>query len=323
MKNSILCIGVANVDVIKHVDTGFLVRHRIDKGTTTLMRSADILSMIHELQNPAFIPGGCAANTSCGISALGIETIFTGMIHADEGGQVFSNGFSPYGVKFHAGFHPEKKTSFCATLVTPDKERSFVLSPDAASWYLGEANLPDHDLEKPLIVYTEANLFRMTAGTTSQSMAHAVIEKYTGPKTRIILNLIDTDITIHQRQTVMNLIRQKKLAYIMCNAEELMALCDSDLDTAMETAGKTGQVFITTLGKDGAAIIENGTITRIEPIFVAHEDIRDLIGAGDQFAAGFVAGIASGKSVLDACRQGALKASEIIVVEGARPHIKA
>ena len=323
MKNSVLCIGVANVDVIKHVDTGFLVRHRIDKGTTTLMRSADILSMIDDLQNPAFIPGGCAANTSCGVSALGIETIFTGMIHDDQSGQAFREGFTPYGVQFHAGFHPEKKTSLCATLVTPDKERSFVLSPDAASWYLGEANLPEHDPEKQLIVYTEANLFRMTSGTTLQSLVHAVIETYTGPNTRIILNLIDTDITIHQRQTIMALIQSKKLAYVMCNAEELMALFNSGLETAIESAGKTGQIFITTLGKDGAVIIEHDNVTKIDAIFVPHEDIADLIGAGDQFAAGFVAGIAAGKSVLDACRQGALKASEILVVEGARPRIKA
>lgn len=320
MTSSVLCIGVANVDVIAHVDTGFLVLHRIDKGTSTLMRAADILALAGDLKSPISIPGGCAANTACGVSLCGIETSFAGMIHDDFYGDIFRNGFVPYNVAFRGAINAEKSTSLCLTLVTPDKDRSFVFSPDAASWFLSESDLPDLEAGRSTIVYTEANLFRMTAGTTRQSMVHAVIDKYHGTDTKIMLNLIDTEITVHQRQVIFDLILQGKLACVISNIEELMALFSADSpEQAFQSAAALPQLFATTLGKDGAVLIREGHIERVEPVFVPHEDVQDLIGAGDQFAAGFIAGIAAGKSPLDAARQGTVKASEIILVPGARP----
>lgn len=324
----VLCIGVANVDVIAHVDTGFLVRNRIDRGTSTLMRTADITRLVAEMEEVRIIPGGCAANTACGIALLGIETEFTGMVHDDEYGRVFRDAFPPYGVRFNAAEHPEKRTSLCLTLVTPDKDRSFVFSPDAASWFLAEDNLPERQDHRPLIVYTETNLFRMTAGTTRQSMLHAVIDKYHAPDCRIILNLIDTEITIHHRHAVMELIRHARLSLILSNGDELRALLSvgdtrEALDKAQEISRETGQVFITTLGKDGAMIISPDGAEQISGATIALEDIIDTVGAGDQFSAGFVAGLAQGKSLQDACLDGAVKAVEILGIAGARPKIAA
>ncbi len=324
----VLCIGVANVDVIAHVDTGFLVRNRVDRGTSTLMRTTDILRLISEMNNLLVIPGGCAANTSCGISLLGVETEFTGMIHNDEYGQVFRDAFPPYGVTFNAAVHPEKQTSLCLTLVTPDKDRSFVFSPDAASWFLCEENLPDQKENRPLIVYTETNLFRMTAGTTRQSMLHAVVEKYHGPDCRIILNLIDTEITVHHRHAVLELSRQKKISIILSNSDELVALFgaadfDDAREKAQESGRETGQIFITTMGKDGAMIITPDHVEHIAGTGIALEDIIDTVGAGDQFSAGFVAGLAKGKTLQAACLDGTEKAIEVLGIAGARPKIAA
>lgn len=322
----VLCIGVANVDVIAHVDTGFLVRNRVDRGTSTLMRSADITRLIAEMDQVQIIPGGCAANTACGIALLGIETEFAGMIHNDEYGRIFRDAFPPYGVRFTPAEHPEKQTSLCLTLVTPDKDRSFVFSPDAASWFLSEDNLPERQENRPLIVYTETNLFRMTSGTTRQSMLHAVIEKYHTPDCRIILNLIDTEITIHHRHAVMELIRHRKLSLILSNGDELCALLsvpdrDEAVEKAQEISRETGQVFITTLGKDGAMMITADGVEQISGKGIALEDIIDTVGAGDQFSAGFIAGLAQGKTLREACLDGANKAVEILGMAGARPPI--
>lgn len=320
MNPDVLCIGVANVDVIAYVDTGFLLRHRVDKDTSTLMRSVDILTMIADLKDPLIIPGGCAANTACGIAAQGIHTSFSGMIHDDAYGTVFRDGFKQYGVDFIAGVHPEKHTALCLTLVTPDKDRSFVFSPDAASWFLSESNLPDRQPGKNLIVYTEANLFRMTAGTTRTSMLHAVLERYSAPDTQIILNLIDTEITIHHRQTLHTLINDRKLSLIISNHEELMALFSTKtIEDALTAAQSTGQIFVTTLGKEGAMIITPDGLEKIKSTGIPMEDVIDTVGAGDQFAAGLVAGLAMGQSMRDSCLNGTRRAAEILGVAGARP----
>lgn len=320
---AVICIGVANVDIVAHVDTGFLMHHRVDKGTSTLMRSEDLMPLIADLRNALTIPGGCAANTACGIATEGVDTQFAGMIHDDNYGRVFQDGFKPYGVTFTPGYHPEKHTALCLTLVTQDKERSFVFSPSAASWGLSEDHLPARDATRPLIVYTESNLFRMTAGTTRQSMVHAVIEKYRGPDARIILNLIDTEITSHHRRTILDMIANQAFTYIISNQDELMALFSvKTLDEAFAAAQASGQKFITTLGRDGAYIIEETRTAHITGEGLALEDIIDTVGAGDQFSAGFVAALAKGETVDDACLNGAAHAIRILGLAGARPAIQ-
>jgi sugar/nucleoside kinase (ribokinase family) len=206
--------------------------------------------------------------------------------------------------------------------VTQDKERSFVFSPSAASWGLSEDNLPARDESRPLIVYTESNLFRMTAGTTHQSMVHAVIEKYRGPDVQIILNLIDTEITSHHRKTILDMIANRSFAYIISNQDELMALFSvKTLDDALAAAQKSGQKFITTLGRDGAYIVDEHRADHIAGTGIAMEDIVDTVGAGDQFSAGFVAALAKGMDIDAACLNGTKHAIRILGLAGARPLI--
>lgn len=316
----VLCIGVANVDVIAHVDTGFLLKHRIDKGTSTLTRSVDLAKLIGELANPLIIPGGCAANTACGVAMAGIDTAFVGMVSGDSYGRIFTDGFAPYGVRFLGAKHAEKHTSLCVTLVTQDKDRSFVFSPDAASWFLSDTMLPAPQPGKPIIVYAEANLLRMTAGTRQKTMLHAVIEKYRDPAATIILNLNDTEITTRQRGIILDFVESGDLAYIVSNCDELRALFDTDNDEdAFYAARRSGQTFVTTLGRDGCALISEDAIIRTPALFIPHEDIVDMIGAGDQFAAGFITGLASGKTPREACATGIKFATGILEVAGARP----
>ena len=49
------------------------------------------------------------------------------------------------------------------------------------------------------------------------------------------------------------------------------------------------------------------------------DDVVDLTGAGDQFAAGFLAGVHLDRSLEDAARMGVIAASEVIRHFGPRP----
>jgi len=317
-----LCIGVANVDVIAHVDTAFLLRHRIEKNTSTLMRSEDLLELIPTLDRPVIVPGGCSANTACGIAAQGIQTRFIGAIHDDSYGAIFREAFKDYGVAFDPVMCADKFTAICLTLVTPDKDRSFVFSPNSASWSVSRFDLPELNPDQETFIYTETNLFRMTAGAERASLLDDLIAKYKNPKHKIILGLIDTEITEKNRQALHQMIKDKSLYMIISNHEELMALFNThDRDDALKIASGMDQLFITTLGRHGAAIVTPDNIEIMDTRIIPSEEIVDTVGAGDQFAAGVIAALANGKDLKAACAVGAQCAAEVLKMVGARPAI--
>jgi sugar/nucleoside kinase (ribokinase family) len=74
---------------------------------------------------------------------------------------------------------------------------------------------------------------------------------------------------------------------------------------------------VVTRSAEGALVVTRQE-TRSVPAHPVNE-LVDTTGAGDLFAAGFLAGIASGMDHLDCARLGGLAASEIIQHLGARP----
>ena len=74
-----------------------------------------------------------------------------------------------------------------------------------------------------------------------------------------------------------------------------------------------------TRSADGAVIVMSHEVTEIAAERV--EQPVDLTGAGDQFAAGFLSGVASGKTMENAGRRGAFAAAEVIKHFGPRPKV--
>ena len=76
-------IGLANIDLIAHVDDQFLARYHLAKGQPTKIADLDFGRLRAEL--PAFdaVAGGCAANTMCGLANAGFATRFYGKTGSD------------------------------------------------------------------------------------------------------------------------------------------------------------------------------------------------------------------------------------------------
>ena len=72
-----------------------------------------------------------------------------------------------------------------------------------------------------------------------------------------------------------------------------------------------------TRGAKGAVVVESHAISAVPASPIDH--VVDSTGAGDLFAAGFLAGLARHCSKVDCARLGALAAAEIIGHVGARP----
>jgi sugar/nucleoside kinase (ribokinase family) len=109
----------------------------------------------------------------------------------------------------------------------------------------------------------------------------------------------------------------KELDYVIGNEHEWKSLYQTDdLSTALElAAGDSGLIVCTRSGHDVALVKGNDhasvPVTEITPV--------DATGAGDQFAAGFLYGLATGADLATSGRMGCVAAAEVISHYGARP----
>ena len=76
-------------------------------------------------------------------------------------------------------------------------------------------------------------------------------------------------------------------------------------------------MLVVTRSEKGAIAVEGGR--RVDVAAEPVEQVVDTTGAGDLFAAGFLAGLAQGRPLDQCLRIGAIAAAEVISHYGARP----
>jgi sugar/nucleoside kinase (ribokinase family) len=120
------------------------------------------------------------------------------------------------------------------------------------------------------------------------------------------------------RDDFLRLMDEGKIDILFANAAELAAMTGED-DHEAGLAKLAGRVplLVVTHGDQGATALANGERASVpaEPI----ERLVDTTGAGDLFAAGFLAGQARALGLEASLRLGAIAAAEVIQHYGARP----
>jgi sugar/nucleoside kinase (ribokinase family) len=101
------------------------------------------------------------------------------------------------------------------------------------------------------------------------------------------------------------------------NEEEWLSLYQvEDIEAALAQAAAVCETIVCTRSGDPVILIRNGErievpVTRVTPV--------DATGAGDQFAAGFLYGVATGQTLETAGKMGVAAAAEVIAHIGPRP----
>lgn len=104
---------------------------------------------------------------------------------------------------------------------------------------------------------------------------------------------------------------------LFANEVEICALAEtSDFDAAVAKIAPRVPLLVVTRSEKGAIAIADGACVAVgaEPI----DEVVDTTGAGDLFAAGFLAGQAEGRSLAESLTMGAVCAREIIAQVGPR-----
>ena len=307
-------IGNAVVDVISEADDSFLDHMGIEKGIMQLIEKDRAEVLYGAMEGRVQTPGGSVANTIAGAGALGLETAFIGRVKDDALGKFYARAMTDNGIDFvnDPAADGDMPTSRSMIFVSPDGERS-MNTYLGISTTLSSADVPEAVTGRAKLMFLEGYLFDHDAGKTAFREA-ARATRAAGGKAGIAIS--DPFCVDRHRSDFLSLI-QHDLDFVIGNEAEIQSLFESDhLDDAlMLTAGICPLVVCTRSG-DGVSVMEGTSridvpVKKVIPV--------DATGAGDQFAAGFLYGMATGRDLETCAKIGNVCAAEVISHIGPRP----
>jgi sugar/nucleoside kinase (ribokinase family) len=313
--SDIVAIGDAIVDVIATCDDDFLVQRGLVKGSMRLLEPVEAEELYAAMATARETSGGSAANSMAGVAALGGRASFIGQVADDQLGAIFVHDMRALGVQFDtpplAGGPP---TGRCLILVTPDAQRT--MNTCAGASHELSPRMLDHQLiRSAAILFLEGYLWGPEQPRAAMLRA-AEIARDAGRT--VAFTLSESLCIAGRREGVQAMIGEGVVDLLFANEDEVLHLTGrTDLETAIHELHARVGTLVVTRGAAGAIGVEDGQRVEVPAAPVAK--IVDTTGAGDLFAAGFVAARCRGHG-LDKCLEtGAIAAAEIISHFGARP----
>ena len=306
----ILGIGNAIVDVICKVNEDFIEQNNLTKGTMKLIfDDKEFKTMLSNLKIEKTISGGSVANSIVGLSQLGNKVGFIGKVSDDELGSKYEDGLKSENVEY---FYSKKKeelpTGTCLILVTPDSERTMCTFLGTA----GKINENDVNIEvvkKSEIIFLEGYLW-------DEGEPKKAFEKAIKSANKVAMSLSDQFCVDRHKQHFLDLV-ENKLDITFANEQEIMSLIDTENFSDVIDFGKNLKKLIVITRGDKGAISINGDEV-VENDVEKNLIIKDLTGAGDLFAAGFLHGFLNNLNILECLNKGREMSSKVIQQIGAR-----
>ena len=305
----ILGIGNAIVDVLCKVPDDFLIKNSLIKSTMKLVDEVEFKKLLSSLKIEETISGGSIANSIVGLAQMGNDVGFLGKINDDELGQKYEEGLRKENVKY---LYNKKKepisTGSCLILITPDSERTMCTFLGTAG-KISDQDLKEKDIKNSDIVFLEGYLW-------DEGEPKKAFEKAIKNSKKTAMSLSDLFCVERHKPNFLELVKNS-LDIIFANEQEITSLIDAkSFEEVILFSKQIKKNIIITRGEKGAISISNGEL--IECGAQKNLNIKDLTGAGDLFAAGYLHGIINNLSIKECLIKGTELSSKIIQKIGAR-----
>ena len=317
----VCAVGNAIVDVLSPCDDAFLTAQSLTPGSMQLVDADQSAALYAAMAAGIEASGGSAGNTVAGIGSFGGRAAYIGKVADDQLGGVFSHDIRAAGVAFDTfplvdGAASGHATGVCMINVTPDGQRTMCTFLGAAN-QLGVADIDVTLIGDSAIVYLEGYLFdpapARAAFEAAAAAAHAAGRK-------VAITLSDTFVVARWRAELLSFIEQSA-DIVLANEGELAALFETDdFEAGAAKLAAMVEIAAITRGAEGSVVVRGDERVAIAAYPV--DKVIDTTGAGDQYAAGFLLGIARGLTLEQAGKLGSLAASEVIAHWGPRPMVK-
>lgn len=311
----VVAVGNAIVDIIAAADDSLIDAEGLTKGGMQLVDAARADVLYGKMGSAQEISGGSAANTIAGMAALGRSCGFIGQVADDQFGKVFSHDIRAIGVEFTTPMRGEEPpTAQCLIFVTPDGQRTMNTFL-GASQFLPAKALDKTMIERAAILYLEGYLWDPEEPRAAMREAISIAK---GSGGKIAFTLSDNFVISRHGDDFRALLNNGDIDILFANEGEICTLMGTeDFEAAVSAVAPLAPTLVVTRSEKGAIAIQNGVRAEVaaEPV----DKVVDTTGAGDLFAAGFLAGQAEGRSLADSLIMGSVCAAEIISHYGPRP----
>ncbi len=305
----ILGIGNAIVDVICKVEDKFIDQNNLTKSTMKLVNEYEFKKILSTLKIEETVSGGSVANSIVGLSQLGNKVGFIGKVSDDDLGNKYEEGLKKENVQY---FYSKKKetisTGTCLILITPDSERTMVT-------FLGTAGkINDNDIDANAVKNSE--ILFLEGYLWDEGEPKKAFEKAINNSNKVAMSLSDLFCVERHKAHFLELVKNK-LDITFANEQEFMSLIDvNKFDDVINFAKEINKLTLITRGEKGAVAISKNEV--VECSAIKNLKIKDLTGAGDLFASGFLHGLINNKSIKESLETGTKMSSRVIQIIGAR-----
>tara|TARA_Y100001958_G_C21203471_1_gene529808 strand:+ start:230 stop:1156 length:927 start_codon:yes stop_codon:yes gene_type:complete len=305
----ILGIGNAIVDVLCKVSDDFLKNNSLTKSTMKLIDEIEFKKLLTSLKIEETISGGSVANSIVGLSQLGNEVGFIGKVSEDDLGQKYESGLTKERVKY---LYEKKKesvpTGSCLILITPDSERTMCTYLGVAG-KINDEDIKAEDVKNSELIFLEGYLW-------DEGDPKKAFEKAISCSKKVAMSLSDLFCVDRHKTHFLDLVKNK-LDIVFANEQEIISLSNAkSFDEVISFSKQVKKNIIITRGEKGAVSINQDDIFEVKAN--TNLNIKDLTGAGDLFAAGYLHGFINNVPTKDCLIKGTELSSKIIQKIGAR-----
>ena len=305
----ILGIGNAIVDVLCRVDDEFLKKNDLTKSTMKLIDEKEFKTLLSSLDIEQTISGGSVANSIVGLSQLNNNVGFVGKVNNDKLGKKYEEGLKKENVNYLYQIKDEPiPTGSCLILITPDSERTMCT-------FLGTAGkINDKDINSEIVKNVEITF--LEGYLWDEGEAKKAFEKAILNSNKVAMSLSDIFCVERHKKEFLNLVKNK-LDIIFANEQEILSLVNSSsFSDAISFSKELDKNIVITRGNKGSISIKGNQIYEYKANKI--DNVVDLTGAGDLFAAGYLHGIINKMNINECLAKGTELSSKIIQITGAR-----
>ena len=305
----ILGIGNAIVDVLCKVEDNFLDKNSLTKSTMKLIDQNEFKTLLSLINIEETVSGGSVANSIVGLSQLGNNVGFIGKINKDSLGKKYEDGLKKEKVNY---LYNKKKepipTGSCLILITPDSERTMCT-------YLGTAGkINDQDIDGAIIKNSEITF--LEGYLWDEGEPKKAFEKAIANSNKVAMSLSDLFCVERHKLQFLELVKNK-LDIVFANEQEILSLIDGkSFEDVISFSKHFKKDIIITRGEKGAVAINFNEVFECQA--KKGLNIKDLTGAGDLFAAGYLHGYINELSKKECLEKGTELSSKVIQKIGAR-----